>query len=1023
MKKTARPRDASSTTRQLFQMQYPHPSLLRLMLLGSTLIFAACSVENSSQQANTVLKDKASSDPKELMLRAIGRNDWEAARRVALEVMIAHPDDANLITKAALVFAKTGDEKKAAQLLVSAANVSGFRPASRVDNAVQGLINVGEIYQAVDLLEQSLSSYPDEHQHRRTLVGFLNELQRTEKLPEHLAYLYKNRQFDLALLFATTDISTRRMSIKTVDTIFERNPNDHRVKLGNAFLHLYRRQFPEAAGVLEEIVTNHPDFAPAYATYGRVLAALARWDELPTWKQNAPSGCEDYSDYWLAMADLASKNGKLDHAIRGYWEATLRNPMESLAWSRLASTLQEAKDIPLGKTLKESSTQVRLITNYTSDIQAFREQFNHFAAGRHTSQAEAVEISKRLFKLGRTWAAEAWWAIASTLPEEPASDLKPLQQQIIKKLQNDSSWQSKQSDVFEIDFSSLPLPNLEKGIAQKDAPKITPKSPSTETLRLTERSKEWGLKDYGKDNSPDDARIAALIRSTGVGGGSIDFDLDGLPDLMIMNAAGSMMKLNSKPNDLMRNTGDRFIDISEMAEVDDRGFGQGVAVGDFNEDGYPDLFFANLGANKLLRNNGDGTFTDCSHELAGDIQEAWSSSASFVDINNDSITDLFVVNYCKPVSHIVEPCPNDEGKPGPCHPLRFPADTDMVFQGNGDGTFTNVTQEWIDTPLPGRGLGIVSGQLVNQKAGIFVANDMSRNAFYKQKIGSSFGLTESAGVSGVALDGMSLSQASMGIASCDFDHDGDLDFYVTGFGREYNVYYEQVSPGLWKDKTSGLGLVEPTVPLIGFGTQAIDIESDGIAEIIVTNGHIGDFDSPDVPDYDLPLQIFRRNGDGKFDLLEDDHWGEYFRIPHVGRTLWTTDVNCDGRNDIFITHMNEQIRLLLNESTDDHHRIGFRLIASRSSRDAVGAVMRFNVGSEERTLWVLSGDGYFCSNEKTLIAGLGDYQSITNVSVTWADGTTEQFGDLTVDGCYLLRQGDPEPFLLNEFKTTSVTSK
>ncbi|MDA8696870.1 FG-GAP-like repeat-containing protein [Rhodopirellula sp.] len=988
------------------------PCIFIIFALASTI---GCNPEDPNTIKTRSGDPATAKDPTEKMLRAIRSNDWETAEQYSKQVLIANPDDPDLITKVALITARSGKEKEAAELLVSAAKVSGFRPASRVNDAVQGLINVGEIYEAVSLLEQSLEAFPDEHQQRRMLVGFLSELQRTEKLPEHLKVLFQSRNFDLQLLFATTDTSTRRMSVNTINTIFERNPNDYRVKFGNAFLHLYRREIPEAAKILEEIIDRHPDFAPAYATYGRVLAAQARWDQMPAWHDRAPAGCEDYSDYWIAMGDLSAENGNIDRAIRGYWEACMRNPSNSMAWSRLAINLQQIKGQPLGQSLGVSDQHIQLITEYSNQLQIFRERFNHFAAGTRTSQTEAINIARQLLEIGRPWAAEAWWAIASTLPEDLASDIEDTRNKIIQKLRVNPEWQAKQADVFQLDYSMIPLPNFESGITKKENVKTIPKSLSSDSLRLSDRSHEWGLKDYGKDNSPDDARVAPLIRSTGAGGGSVDFDLDGHSDLLIMNAAGSMLQLNSKPNNLLRNLGRRFADVSSLSNVADSSFGQGVAVGDYNEDGFPDLFFANLGPNKLLRNNGDGTYTDCSDLLSGDTEHAWSSSACFADINKDSITDLFVVNYCKPIPEIVDPCPNEAGEPGPCHPLKFPADIDMIFRGNGDGTFENVTEAWIGEPLPGRGLGIVAGKLASHASGILVANDMSRNAYYTQISGEVFGLSETAGVAGVALDGMSRPQASMGIASCDFDHDGDLDFYVTGFGREYNVYYEQVAPGLWKDETSRLGLVEPTVPLIGFGTQAIDIENDGVEEIIVTNGHIGDFDSPDVPDYDLPLQIFRRNGEGKFDLLDDDHWGEYFALPHVGRALWTTDVNRDGRNDVFITHMNEQIRLLLNESTDTNHRIGFRLTATRSSRDAVGAVVRFKVGEESRALWVLSGDGYFCSNEKTLIAGIYDQTAVTDVNVTWADGSIENFGDLPADSCYLLRQGDSEPFVLHQF--------
>jgi len=356
---------------------------------------------------------------------------------------------------------------------------------------------------------------------------------------------------------------------------------------------------------------------------------------------------------------------------------------------------------------------------------------------------------------------------------------------------------------------------------------------------------------------------------------------------------------------------------------------------------------------------------------------------------------------------------------GPCHPLKFAGETDLFFRGTDEGRLVNATADWVG-PLasPGRGLGIVAGALDGQNLGIFIANDMSRNAFYSHASGEGAKMIDSASVRGVAVDGSSQSQASMGIASSDFDRDGDLDFYVTGFAREYNVYYEQISPGRWKDESGKLNLVQPTLAVVGFGTTAIDLDNDGVDEIIVTNGHIGNFPDPEAPPYEQPLQIFRRGPLGSFVLLDDDSWDNYFRTPHVGRALWTTDVNRDGRNDVMITHMTEQIRLLINETEDQNDRIAFKLVATDCSRDAVGAVIRFHCNGEPRTLWLLSGDGYFCSNEKTLIAGLGQADQVTEVTVTWQDGSTDQIGTLDTNTQYLITQGQVEAFPLYRYPST-----
>jgi hypothetical protein len=396
----------------------------------------------------------------------------------------------------------------------------------------------------------------------------------------------------------------------------------------------------------------------------------------------------------------------------------------------------------------------------------------------------------------------------------------------------------------------------------------------------------------------------------------------------------------------------------------------------------------------------------------GDLQQ-WSTSGVFVDFSADGISDLLTTNYCAAIPDMDKACPDENGVLGPCHPLRFAAHTDQFFAGTAEGRLVDMTSRWIPKTSPARGLGIVAGALDGQELGVFIANDMSANLFYSYPGSNDGELIESAAARGLAVDGRTLAQASMGIASSDFDGDGDLDFYVTGFAREYNIFYEQVAPGLWNDETSRLGLIEPTHMTVGFGTEAIDLDNDGIDEIAVTNGHIGDFNAPDVPPYAQPFQLFRRDTGGRFELLDDDSWGQYTATRHVGRALWTIDVNRDGRNDLMITHMSEPLCLLVNRSEDKHNQIAFRLVGTESSRDAVGAVVRFEAGGRRRTLWQLAGDGYMCSNERVLRAGLGSATEVKEVTVTWQDGTVDELGTLTCGGQYLIVQGDGEVFRLD----------
>ncbi|MDB4749273.1 FG-GAP-like repeat-containing protein [Rubripirellula sp.] len=942
--------------------------------------------------------------PVERLLVAMQNEDWELANQCAQEALIISPKDPDLLTYAAKTAAYCNRKREAAQLLVDAATHANYQPTARVTFAVQALIDVGDLYPAINLLEASLKQNPEAHDQRRSLVGFLCEAQRMDLLPEHLMKLYRARQFDVRLLLAVTETSSRRLSPKTSERLMQRNPDDHRVRLAEAFVMMYRHDSESGAEILEDVLEHHPKFAPAHAMYGQALMAENRLVDIPNWLKTATPQSAQYADYWLTIGDLATQRAQVREAVRAYWEATRRDSGSNTAWDRLGQAmlqLQASEDSLI------SSEQVNAVLARSTEMLDLRERFNHFAADGQTNQAKALDVAVSLLRLGRVWEAEAWSAAATTLPDGPSTDLPAIRKRILAKLSVDQSWVSADAPACSLDFSNLPISvasNPSSTASTGNA--IIPKLAGTEHLRLEEQSIAWGLRDIASNNNPTDARLAAIIRSTGVGGGAIDYDLDGLPDIMVMGAGGTMQQRDSQANQLLRNLGSSFKEISKIAGVADPGFGQGLAIGDFNEDGFPDLFFANLGQNRLLRNNGDGSFTDCTELLMENDSKSWSTSAVFVDLNQNGIADLVVTNYCQTVSGLDMGCPNQEGVIGPCHPLTFPADADRFYEGVGNGSFRNTTSQWVSEPSTGRGLGILAGNLDGTQLGVFIANDMSRNAFYTPtKTANGTELEENASVRGVAVDGRTQAQASMGIASSDFDLDGDLDLYVTGFGREYNIYYEQIAPGIWRDETNKLDLAQPTLSVVGFGTEAIDLDNDGIDEIAVTNGHIGDFSDAESLPYEQPIQLFRRRQDGRFELLSDDDWGKYFRDHHVGRGLWTMDVNRDGKTDLVLTHTKEQLRLLVNRTENAGKSIGFQIKGTTCSRDAIGSTIQFTYKDQPRTLWLLAGDGYMCANEKILRAGLGDATQVENVSITWPDGKTEQVGTLETGTDYLLVQG------------------
>lgn len=983
------------------------------------IVCTGCSFE-SPTDAPAVAPDETKDTPFKTdapatqMRQAMRENDWGKADTYLHQALITGQDDPELLTDAAKVAALNNRKREAAGLLVQAAEVADYSPTSRVDFAIQGLIDVGELYRAIDLLKDVLHSHPDRLKYRKTLIGFLGEAERTDLITPHLKQLIERRVFDVPLLLAVTDTSARRYSYNTSKILMDRNPSDHRVRLGDAKEFLDKHDAVKCETLLREILDHHPDFAPAYALLGQALMEQRKLDLIPTWNDQAPEDTHQQTAYWLTLGDWSAAHQDFLQAAHSYWRSTQIDPNDSNAWIRLAATLRR-----LPKTLPHSVDEPTLaaIDERIERLLELRAVYYDFSWEGKDSQREAYKIASVLFSLGRTWEAEAWTAIATTLSRDPSDRLPSLRRSVLTRLRQDPSWVSKiDQPALQLDLSDWPATRLSstERVARST---FVPKIETHGHLLLRDETETRGLAGFGAKSNPDDAKLAPLIRSTGIGGGTIDYDRDGWPDALIMGAGGTMLKTDSHPNELLRNLEGQFERVTEQAAVGDRGYGQGVAVGDFNEDGFADLFFANLGKNRLLRNNGDGTFTDCTDQLRDRDWQEWSTCGAFIDVNRDGITDLLTTNYCRTIENMDQACPDDQGVPGPCHPLVFPAHRDQFFLGTPLGNLVDRSDTLFVDVLPGRGLGIVAGTLNGSHLGAFIANDMSPNAYYTSQWDSSqsdpgkAGLIESGAASGLAVDGRTIAQASMGIACDDLDGDGDLDFYVTGFGREYNIVYDQVSPGLWQDITNQLGLVRPTLQLVGFGTEAIDFDDDGISELIVTNGHIGDFNEPDSLPYAQAMQLFRRDRSGGFDLVDDDAWGRYFREPHVGRALWTIDANRDGRSDVMVTHSYEPICLIVNHTTTDHHRVSFRLVGTDSSRDAIGAIIRFRCGSRTRTLWALSGSGYLCSNEPELRAGLGSETLITDVSVTWPDGSVEDFGTLSADQTYLLVQGDRTAYL------------
>ncbi len=982
-------------------------------------------------------------DAVESLRDAISGQRWKQAETHIAGALILRPNDSVVLTNAALVNAKLGQLRKAAELMVEAARASGLDTSGpTVDHAVRALLDVGHLYEAIDFLEEVIAANSTSAKHRRMLIGFLGEAQLTDRIAPHIERLIRDRQFDLPILIATTEMFTRRFSEATIAMILARNPADRRPRLGLAQQAFEHRDDDEAALILLDILKSHPQFAPAHAMMGQVLVDQSKFEQLATWLGSAPPGAADLCDHWLSLGDLAGFSKSFPAAVRAYGRAIELAPNNPVAWARLGNALRQWQQMELQSPGSDAAysdwlegrwSVVELLAKVDArgaKILELRKRFHEFGGTFNRSQTVAVAVAEVLFELGRTWEAEAWSAIATTLPEDLDPDLVLKRTRIVASLAANKSWfDDQRCPELAIDFSALPVPtiaSLDRSLRPGDPRQnVAPGKPS-KTIRLVDEADDRGLRFFGKAGDRVNGPFVPLSQTLGCGGAAIDFDNDGQTDLYFSSAGGTPGAQDSEIGAMFRNVEGAFIDVTATSGVVDHGFGQGVSAGDYNDDGFVDLWMLNLGVNRLFRNNGDGTFSDVTESANSSVAANWSSSGAILDIDGDGFNDLIAINYCDTRQGIGEPCFDEKtGQEVACHPLRFYGSGDEFIQGRGNGTFVDVSDQWTGQSSPGRGLGIIAGKLDGKQMGIYVANDMSANDFYvRDKSSGIMQLKNTAIASGVAVDAQTLAQASMGMATSDLDNDGDLDFYITGFAREYNVVYEQRFAGSWSDSTAKLGLVTPTLPMVGFGTIANDLDGDCVDELLVTNGHIGDF-GVDSPPYAQPFQLFRRNASGQFMDEPIAAWGGYFSQSHVGRAMWTLDVDSEGRSDIIITHENEPVTLLMNRSEPGNYFVGFRIVGTQSSRDAIGAIIQFDVplvsGVVTKTLFQLAGSGYLCSTEKTLRCGTGNATQVDRVRIIWPDGRQQELGSLPTQCEYLVTENEVNAFSEKNFNEPPET--
>jgi len=510
-----------------------------------------------------------------------------------------------------------------------------------------------------------------------------------------------------------------------------------------------------------------------------------------------------------------------------------------------------------------------------------------------------------------------------------------------------------------------------------------------------------------------------IIETVGSGVALLDYDNDGWLDIYLVNGStyNAMSGKASPPHAaLFHNNHDgTFTDVAQQAGVTNDRWGFGVAVGDYDNDGWPDLYVSNFGKNRLYHNNHDGTFTDVS-EKAGVALGNWSTGATFGDYDGDGRLDLFVPGYVHydldhppvPGSPVVafSSC-EFRGLKVMCGPRGLKGEPDHLFHNNGDGTFTDVSvKAGVGDANAYYGLTAVFADVNNDgKLDLVVANDSTPNYLYINKGDGTFEDTSYA--SGYALNENGRETASMGVAVGDYLNNGQLDLYNTVFSDDYNPLYRNDGGGNFTDVSYQAGIAEVTIPFLGWGTGFLDFDNDGWKDLFAANGHV--YPGVDKSDWgttfaERPL-LFRNLRNGKFEVVPAVK-GTGLALLLTARGAAFGDLFNDGKIDVVINQLHNTPVLLRNVSQDQNHWVGLSLVGgAKSPRDAVGASVYLTAGGIRQRGDVISGGSYASSNDFRLHFGLGSSTKIENAEIHWPSGAVEHVNLLNVDCFYRVEEG------------------
>jgi len=860
-----------------------------------------------------------------------------------------------------------------------------------------------------------LQEAPDHFEANHLLAVVLGLSSRNREMIPCLLRILRSGRIDQNTVYLLATIGEVWFHPEHVQDYLAAAPNDPLPLITLARKAYDDRRFDDTERWLRQVVTKRPKQFEAQALLGRVLLEQTTDPtEFLRWHRSLSAGADGHASIWAVRALRAEQDGDSRAAARCLWEALKCDPNIREGTYRLAQLLLSEQRRPSAEALLERYQRLKEYSVVVDQVRGSGIAISSVKGSENTDVASLRRAARLAESLGLFWEAYGWSRLADSF--KPRTRFAPTTSRRLESLLPDLPLQRTHPDhnpARKMDLSEYSLP---RWIVEPDtgisAPILVQDGPS---VRFVDDAESAGLQfTYFNSSSDDASGPLRMFEFTGGGVGVLDYDLDGWPDLHLTQGCRwpPDPAQSERLDRLFRNCGNgRFEDVTDVAHVFENGYSQGVSVGDFDDDGFPDLYICNVGGNRLFRNNGDGTFADVTAD-ANVAGNRWTTSAAIADLNADGQPEIYAVNYLSGDDVFTRLCGTAD-RPEPCGPESFSAAQDCLYRNLGNGGFAEIGAQAGITASRGKGLGIlVADLLADGSPDVFVANDSTHNFLFhnRTQLESHLRFVEEALPSGLAYNGQGRPEACMGIAFGDGDGNGLFDLFVTNFLRESNTYYARQTAPVYSDTTRSMRLHDSSMPLLGFGTEFLDGELDGWPDLIVTNGHVN---AEDGPLFRMRPQYFRNVGDGRFQEVPASLLGPFFEGQYLGRSLARIDWNRDGLPDAVISHLDTPAALLTNNTLPHGNYLKVYLRGTVSNRDAVGAVVRIRAGNRTFIQQMSAGDGYQVSNEKCLHFGLGRQGRVDVLEVTWPNTTTQRFANLDINEDVLLVEGRATPFKMH----------